>query len=195
MKKILLTLSFLCAIAGQSQSVVIDRLESDGSRQIMTSTKCINLGGFSFYIGLKMYEMENGRDWLLLLSSYNCIPEDNIILLKLNNDQIITLPVTNINSGPVDSYTPVYHIGNTSFVMTENSRTYYSSVYVISPAELDDIETYGIKKIRTGNNVMCYEKQYTHNALGKFITKSKKTILDRAKNSMVTKKTSIYDGF
>ena len=79
--------------------------------------------------------------------------------------------------------------------MTENSRTYYSSVYVISPAELDDIETYGIKKIRTGNNVMCYEKQYTHNALGKFITKSKKTILDRAKNSMVTKKTSIYDGF
>ena len=195
MKKILLTLSLMFSIAGFSQYVVVDRLEPDGSRQIMTNTKYIDLGGFSFQIGLKMYEMENGRDWLLLLSSYNCIPEDNIILLKLNNDQIITLPVNNINSGSVDSYTPVYHIGNTSFIMTENSRTYYSSVYVITTAELEDIETYGIKKIRTGNNVMCYEKQYKHNALGKFITKSKKVILAQAKNSMVTKKASIYDGF
>ena len=191
---------FLCLISGLSisaQSISIDRIESDGKHQIMTSTKGFKIGGIKYNIGLKIYEDEYNTDWLLLVSSFNTIPDNTVILLKLYDGQVIELPVNNVHTGDVTLPGYVYNIGKIGYVSPSSSATYYSSVYVISPADLIRIETHGIEKIRIGNNIQFGDKEWSNNALGKYLTKCKKKILERLEKPKKKNKESrsFYDDF
>ena len=172
---------FLCLIWGLSvnaQSISVDRIESDGRHQIMTSTKDYKIGGIKYSFGLKIYEDRYDTDWLLLVGSFNTIPDNTIILLKLKNGDVIELPVNNVHTGDITLPGYVYNIGKIGYVSQSSSATYYSSVYVISPADLIRIETHGIEKIRIGNNLQFVDKEWSNNALGKYLTKCRKILQD-----------------
>ena len=111
---------------------------------------------------------------MLLVSSFNTIPENTVILLKLYDGQVIELPVNNVHTGDVTLPGYVYNIGKIGYVSPSSSATYYSSVYVISSADLIRIETHGIEKIRIGNSIQFVDKEWSNNSLGKYLTKCRK---------------------
>lgn len=198
MKQLIIT--FLCLISGLSvsaQSISVDRMESDEKHQIMTSTKDFKIGGIKYSIGLKIYEDKYNTDWLLLVSSFNTIPDNTVILLKLYDGQVIELPVNNVHTGDITLPGYVYNIGKIGYVSPSSSATYYSSVYVISPADLIRIETHGIEKIRIGNSIQFVDKEWSNNSLGKYLTKCRKKILERLEKSKNISKEarSFYDDF
>ena len=190
---------FLCLIWGLSvdaQSISVDRIESDGRHQIMTSTKDYKIGGIKYSFGLKIYEDRCDTDWLLLVGSFNTIPDNTIILLKLKNGDVIELPVNNVHTGDITLPGYVYNIGRIGYLSPSSSATYYSSVYVISPADLIRIETHGIEKIRIGNSIQFVDKEWSNNSLGKYLTKCRKKILERLEKSNKSKESrSFYDDF
>lgn len=190
---------FLCLIWGLSvdaQSISVDRIESDGRHQIMTSTKDYKIGGIKYSFGLKIYEDRCDTDWLLLVGSFNTIPDNTIILLKLKNGDVIELPVNNVHTGDITLPGYVYNIGRIGYLSPSSSATYYSSVYVISPADLIRIETHGIEKIRIGNSIQFVDKEWSNNSLGKYLTKCRKKILERLEKSKKSKESrSFYDDF
>lgn len=189
-------LSFVC-ISCFSQSISTDRMETDGRHQLMTSTKDYSIGGNTYSIGMKIYEDTYTTDWLLLVSSFNCITDDTVILFKLNNGQTIVLPVNNVHTGPIQSSGYVYNIGNIGVVSPGSSKTYYSSVYELYQEDLDSIEVHGIAKMRIGNDIVYNDKEWKNNSLGKYISKCRTVIQKRRQkqSTRAKKRGSVFDDF
>jgi hypothetical protein len=83
MKKLVLSLVSLLTISTYAQSVKVDQMESNGRHQIMTSLKNFSIEGFNYSMTLKVYESADSLDWRLTVSTFNIIPNDNVVLLKL----------------------------------------------------------------------------------------------------------------
>ena len=175
MKKLLVFLCVLCTVTTYAQSISVDRIESDGRHQIMTSTKDYKIGGIKYSFGLKIYEDRYDTDWLLLVSSFNTIPDNTIILMKLKNGDVIELPVNNVHTGDITLPGYVYNIGKIGYVSPSSSATYY----------------------RIGNNLQFVDKEWSNNALGKYLTKCRKKILERLEKSKKKNKKSqsFYEDF
>ncbi len=198
MKKVLLTICLFVGLGVNAQSIDLDRIEADGYHQIMTKFKKFYFEDSQFQIGMKLYEKGEKKDWLLVVSSFEVIPDDCILLMKLGNDVTLTFPVNNIHVGTVNSGGYVYNIGSIGYVLPETPQEYYVSLYAITPAEMDKIEGYGISKIRFGTTTHFIEQSWSNNALGKHITKCRKSIqkrLDNPKIKRVESNNSIFDGF
>ncbi len=166
-----------------SQSISVDRIEKDGKHQIMTNTKDFFVDGRNYSFGMKVFETETKIDWLLLISSKYNISNSSEVLLKLENDEILYLPVNNVHIAKIKK--PAYGItfGNvTTFHPEKEVDYYYSSVYVLNESDMDKIDTYGIKKIRISDGVKMRDKTYTNNPLGKYLTKCRKIIIKRLEN-------------
>ena len=197
MKQLFIFFCILCAFITNAQSISVDRIESDGKHQIMTSTKGYKIGGIKYEFGLKIYEDGYNEDWLLLVSSFNPIPENTTILLKLYNEDVIELSANNVHTGDITSQGYVYNIGRIGYINPSTTSTYYSSVFVLSPEELTRIDDYGIQKIRIGTDLKFSDKEWLYNQLGSYLSKCKKKILkrlDKTKSKKIDQRT-IYDDF
>ena len=173
-----------------AQKINIDRIDEDGKRQIMTTSKSIFIKGMEYDACMKVYEKDNEQDWYLLISSYNHIPNSAEILLKLGNEEIIYLPANNVNIGKVS--TPGYAITSgkyTTFLPSKNIN-YYSSIYELSQTNMDKIDTFGITKIRISNGDEYIDRTFTYNYLGKFLSKCREIIAKRLETPQ-----NIFDGF
>lgn len=164
-----------------AQRISVDRLETDGERQVMSTSKSISLQGVSYSVNLKVYEDDNHRwDWGLLVSSFHRIQENGILLIKLGNEDILEFPCNNLNVGDVTvSGIPI---------------KYYSSIYDITEYELDKISKYGIIKMRITDGLAYREKNWKKDKLGKFISKCRDLLIYRLENYEIKKK-NIYDNF
>ena len=168
MKKLLVILCFLCTVITYAQSISVDRIESDGRHQIMTSTKGFKIGGEKYEFGLKIYEDGHDIDWLLIVGSFNPIPDNTIILIKLYNEEIIELSANNVHTGDVTTSSGyILNVGKVGYISPSTSSTYYSSVYVITPEDLARIDDYGIEKIRIGTDLKFVDEKWLYNQLGK----------------------------
>lgn len=139
-----------------AQKIFVDRIETDGRRQVMATTKEYSVDDKDFNFCLKVFEGSDRRDWLLLVSSYAPMSMESVLLLKLWNEAILRLNVNNIK---VDTETkPAYAltIGSITTSTTTSITTihpskdvnYYYSVYELTPEEIEYMGKYGIKKIR-----------------------------------------------
>lgn len=197
MKQLIIFLFSLFALSAYAQTVKVDQMESDGRHQLMTNMKNFSIEGFNYSMTLKVYESADNLDWRVTISSYNNIPKDNVVLLKLKNGQTISLAVDSLHE---ESYTTNGIVYNSAFLSTVQpgvTKTYSVSESRIKTEDLDNIEAYGITKVRLGNNVKYIEEEWTNNPLGKFLTKCRKKIAERLQSSTEKKKDkkSIYDGF
>ena len=195
MKKIIIVfvILFYLPLSVIGQKISVDRIEYDGSRQVMTTSKDLKLNKVKYSIGLKMFSNEYKMDWCLYISSFCVIPEDAIVLLKLGNEEVIFLPINNLSVSniSVPNYIPIFTNGNVGWVAGTSKTDYYCSIFEISENDLYKIEQYGIIKIRiSALNNSYREKEWfiTNEILGRYLTKSKKKILKRLEINSPDKK-------
>lgn len=203
----MLLLSVSCVFA---QKIFVDRIETDGRRQVMATTKEYFVDDKDFKFCLKVFEGSDRRDWLLLVSSYAPMSMESVLLLKLWNEAILRLNVNNIK---VDTETkPAYAVTIGSMTTTIGSRTatigsittihpskdvnYYYSVYELTPEEIEYMGKYGIKKIRIANGEKVWDKNFRFDSLGAYLSRSYKKILKQLETPIKKdKKKSLFDGF
>lgn len=203
----MLLLSVSCVFA---QKIYVDRIETDGRRQVMVTTKEYSVDDKDFNFCLKVFEGSDRRDWLLLVSSYAPMSMESVLLLKLWNEAILRLNVNNIK---VDTETkPAYAVTIGSMTTTIGSRTatigsittihpskdvnYYYSVYELTPEEIEYMGKYGIKKIRIANGEKVWDKDFRFDSLGAYLSRSYKKILKQLETPIKKdKKKSLFDGF
>lgn len=203
----MLLLSVSCVFA---QKIYVDRIETDGRRQVMVTTKEYSVDDKDFNFCLKVFEGSDRRDWLLLVSSYAPMSMESVLLLKLWNEAILRLNVNNIK---VDTETkPAYAVTIGSMTTTIGSRTatigsittihpskdvnYYYSVYELTPEEIEYMGKYGIKKIRIANGEKVWDKNFRFDSLGAYLSRSYKKILKQLETPIKKdKKKNLFDGF
>lgn len=189
----LLLLSVSCVFA---QKIFVDRIETDGRRQVMATTKEYSVDDKDFNFCLKVFEGSDRRDWLLLVSSYAPMSMESVLLLKLWNEAILRLNVNNIK---VDTETkPAYAltIGSITTIHPSKDVNYYYSVYELTPEEIEYMGKYGIKKIRIANGEKVWDKEFRFDSLGAYLSRSYKKILKQLETPIKKdKKKNVFDGF
>ena len=196
MKRILFAFVMLLPLSTYAQKIRVDQMESDGRHQIMTALKNFSIEGLNYSMTLKVYESADSLDWRLTISTFNNIPNDNVVLLKLKNGQVVTLPVDSLHEESYTTNSVTYNSMYVGITKPGITRTYWVSESRIKAEELDGIDKHGISKIRIGNNIKYIEEEWTDNQLGKHLTKCRKKILDHLHKSNRHKNGgSVYDGF
>ena len=203
----MLLLSVSCVFA---QKIYVDRIETDGRRQVMATTKEYSVDDKDFNFCLKVFESSDRRDWLLLVSSYAPMSMESVLLLKLWNEAILRLNVNNIK---VDTETkPAYAatigsmtttigsmtatIGSITTIHPSKDVNYYYSVYELTPEEIEYMGKYGIKKIRIANGEKVWDKDFKFDSLGAYLSRGYKKILKQLETPIKKdKKKSLFDGF
>lgn len=203
----MLLLSVSCVFA---QKIFVDRIETDGRRQVMATTKEYSVDDKDFNFCLKVFESSDRRDWLLLVSSYAPMSMESVLLLKLWNEAILRLNVNNIK---VDTETkPAYAatigsmtttigsmtatIGSITTIHPSKDVNYYYSVYELTPEEIEYMGKYGIKKIRIANGEKVWDKDFKFDSLGAYLSRGYKKILKQLETPIKKdKKKNIFDGF
>lgn len=203
----LLLLSVSCVFA---QKIYVDRIETDGRRQVMATTKEYFVDDKDFKFCLKVFEGSDRRDWLLLVSSYAPMSMESVLLIKLWNEAILRLNVNNIK---VDTETkPAYAatigsmtttigsmtatIGSITTIHPSKDVNYYYSVYELTPEEIEYTGKYGIKKIRIANGEKVWDKDFKFDSLGAYLSRGYKKILKQLETPIKKdKKKNIFDGF
>jgi len=193
-----------------AQKIYVDRIETDGRRQVMATTKEYFVDDKDFNFCLKVFEGSDRRDWLLLVSSYAPMSMESVLLLKLWNEAILRLNVNNIK---VDTETkPAYAatigsmtttigsmtatIGSITTIHPSKDVNYYYSVYELTPEEIEYMGKYGIKKIRIANGEKVWDKDFRFDSLGAYLSRSYKKILKQLETPIKKdKKKSLFDGF
>lgn len=203
----MLLLSVSCVFA---QKIYVDRIETDGRRQVMATTKEYSVDDKDFNFCLKVFESSDRRDWLLLVSSYAPMSMESVLLLKLWNEAILRL---NLNNIKVDTETkPAYAatigsmtttigsmtatIGSITTIHPSKDVNYYYSVYELTPEEIEYMGKYGIKKIRIANGEKVWDKDFKFDSLGAYLSRGYKKILKQLETPIKKdKKKNIFDGF
>lgn len=194
MKRLFLLFAWaFCASVVDAQKISVDRIESDGKHQIMTETKDYSIDGAKYSFGMKVFEGEYSKVWCLLISSYYYIPDVAEVLLKLGNGETIYLSCNYVNVGKVTMPGYGFTIGNYTSISPSRDVDYYSSIYDITPEEIDKIEEHGIKKIRISNGTSYRDKEFHGNSLGKYLVKCRKKIRERLDNPL--KRKGLFDDF
>lgn len=177
----------LTSINLSAQKISVDRIEEDGSHQIMTNTMDFYVGERIYSFGMKVFETTHSNNWLLLISSKFNISNNCKVLFKLGNGEILYIPVNNVHIGKIKKPAYGVTIGNITTFHPETEIEHYSSVYELSETDMDKIDTHGIKKIRISNGSEIRDKTYTNNPLGKFLTRCRKIIKKRMENPITPK--------
>lgn len=203
----MLLLSVSCVFA---QKIYVDRIETDGRRQVIATTKEYSVDDKDFNFCLKVFDGSDRRDWLLLVSSYAPMSMESVLLLKLWNEAILRLNVNNIK---VDTITkPAYAatigsmtttigsmtstIGSITTIHPSKDVNYYYSVYELTPEEIEYMGKYGIKKIRIANGEKVWDKDFRFDSLGAYLSRSYKKILKQLETPIKKdEKKSLFDGF
>lgn len=175
-----------------AQRIEIDRVEDDGRRQLMSSSLDVSLDGSVYHFIVKAYERYGDIDWYLLVSSFNHIPENATLLIKLGNDENLEIPINNHYKSVIDKPTYSYVIGNIVYNTNSTSADYYRAIFDLTDSQYAKIEEYGITKIRISSHKSYNEKVWKKDKLGKFITKCRKIMFERFTTTRVK---SIHDDF
>lgn len=175
-----------------AQKIRTDRIEDDGRRQIMCSKKEEKLDGAKYSFCIKAYESYGYIDWCLLVSSFNYIPENVTLLIKLGNDEVITLYVNNRTESKIDMPTYSYVIGNVAYSPPIRQADYYTALFELSLDNLKKIEEHGIIKVRISSRNSYNEKSWKKDKLGKYLAKSWRKIEEKYNTTEIK---SIYNDF
>ena len=167
----MLLLSVSCVFA---QKIYVDRIETDGRRQVMATTKEYSVDDKDFNFCLK----------------------ESVLLLKLWNEAILRLNVNNVNIGTLTEPAYAITIGSITTIYPSKDVNYYYSVYELTPEEIEYMGKYGIKKIRIANGEKVWDKDFRFDSLGAYLSRSYKKILKQLETPIKKdKKKSLFDGF
>ena len=175
-----------------AQKITEDIVEADGRRQVMCSSKDEKLDGVKYSFTVKAFEKYGIIDWCLVVSSFNYISDDAILLIKLGNHEVLEIPINNLNRGTVHMPSYSYSTGNIAYHTPSREVEHYHALFAPTELQWSNIEQYGIIKIRISSRSSYNEKVWKKDKLGKFIAKSRAKIAERLNTTSVN---SIYNDF
>lgn len=154
-----------------AQKVTFDKIESDGNRHIGAGSKEESLENAKYNFSLTVFANSYRKNYYLLVSSLYTIDDHCIILLKLGNDEVKYLTINNVNHSQIDwpSAQPIIGVNGLSWAYGTQKADYYVGLFTLSEYDLQDIETYGIKKIRIKYYSKYFEKSWNKDKLGKYL--------------------------
>lgn len=158
----------------------------------MCSSKEEKLDGAKYDFLVKAYEKDGIIDWCLLVSSFNYIPDNAILLLKLGNSDILNIPINNLHIGKINMPSFSYMVGNIALTSPSGTADHYCAIFSPTSDQWLDIEKHGIIKVRISSHSSFNEKSWKKDKLGKYIEKSRQIIKKRLTTTTVK---SIYTDF
>lgn len=173
-----------------------DRIREENVRHIGSKSIETKIDNATYNFGLTVFSGQRSKEYCLLISSLWRMKAEEIVLIKLGNDETIKLISNNVNMGDVDwpTYSPIIGGTSTSSVMTTKRVDYYSSIYSLPEDILNKIEEYGIYKIRIQFGSTYKEQSWINDKLGKYIKSSHKLLESQLQKSVAIPK-SIEQGF
>ncbi len=148
----------------------------------MSSGRNIKLDGATYNFIVKAYERFGYIDWCILISSFCYIPQNATLLIKLGNNEVISVVVNNLNVGKV----------TTGYGYIYSKVDYYSAIFDLSNEQFSKIEENGIVKIRISSRSSYKEKVWNKDKLGKYVANCRRKMIERF---ATTKVKSIYEDF
>ena len=179
-----------------AQKVSFDKIESDGDRHIGSEGREESLDKATYKFSLTVFANSFRKSYYLLVSSLYTIDNDCIILLKLGNDEVRYLTLNNVNHSLIDwpSAQPIIGSNGLSWAYGTQKADYYVGLFTLSENDLNDIETYGIKKIRIKFYSKYFEKTWKKDKLGKYLKECHENIEKQLLKPIQSSK-SIFDNF
>lgn len=172
---IILLIAFLSSATFDSfaQKIKFDKIESDGYRHIGAGDKEESLEKATYKFSLTVFANRYRKSYYLLVSSLYTIDNDCIILLKLGNDEVSYLTINNVNHSQIDwpSAQPIIGSNGLSWAYGTQKADYYVGLFTLTDEVLQEIETYGIKKLRIKFYSKYFEKSWKKDKLGKYLKK------------------------
>ena len=192
-------LSYSCSTTKTSvrPSVKIDSdlIHQNGVRKIITEPIELEIGDASYEFNLTLNSHARSRKYALGVASTWKIQQNDILLLKLTNNETIKLTASSAAVEKVNMPKDITTLGGKQTGLSINRKVdYYSALFDIDANVLDDIAKQGIIKMRIEYDDTFFEQNWWSNELGKYITASRKTVDEQSKKANKAT-TPIEDGF
>lgn len=203
MKRILTILSlFLCLTVNAQKSMIAEDMIDQNGKHVLTSDKeKILMDNGSYYtFRLQAVASEDSTEWYMMLTTKETLPYDNVILLKYEDEEIVTLPAVYMKADTTTVFrSTTYSFRFTGMAFSEGeeeiSKIRTSTVHSLTEEQLDKIASKRITKIRVGDALGYATKEFSKkNNFGMFLNKCRNEMLKSILDIREKRKT-IYDGF
>ncbi len=192
-------LSYSCSTTKSSVRPTVriasDLIHQNGVRKIITEPIELEIGDASYEFNLTLNSHARSRKYALGVASTWKIQQNDILLLKLTNNETVKLTASAASSEKVNMPKDITILGGRQTGLSVNRKVdYYTALFDIDANVLDDIAKQGIIKMRIEYDDTFFEQNWWSNELGKYITESRK-VLDEQSKKANKATTPIEDGF
>ena len=192
-------LSYSCSTTKSSVRPTVriasDLIHQNGVRKIITEPVELEIGDASYEFNLTLNSHARSRKYALGVASTWKIQQNDILLLKLTNNETVKLTASAASSEKVNMPKDITILGGRQTGLSVNRKVdYYTALFDIDANVLDDIAKQGIIKMRIEYDDTFFEQNWWSNELGKYITESRKTVDEQLKKPNKAT-TPIEDGF
>lgn len=192
-------LSYSCSTTKSSVRPTVriasDLIHQNGVRKIITEPIELEIGDASYEFNLTLNSHARSRKYALGVASTWKIQQNDILLLKLTNNETVKLTASAASSEKVNMPKDITILGGRQTGLSVNRKVdYYTALFDIDANLLDEIKKQGIIKMRIEYDDTFFEQNWWSNELGKYITESRK-VLDEQSKKANKATTPIEDGF
>ena len=172
-----------------------DLIGQNGIRRIITEPVDMEIGDASYKFNMILDLSVKSKKYYLGVASTSKMQENNVLLLKLGNNENVKLTASDVKVEKVNMPKDLTILGGKQIGLSINRNVdYYSSLFDVDTKVLEGIKNHGIIKMRIEYMDTFFEQNWWSNELGKYITESRK-MLDEQSKKPNKATTPIEDGF
>ena len=175
--------------------IASDLISQNGVRKIITEPIELEIGDASYDFHMTLDSHARSRKYALGVGSTWKTQKDDILLLKLTNNETVKLTASAASVEKVNMSKDITILGGRQTGLSVNRKIdYYTALFDIDANVLDEIKKQGIIKMRIEYKDTFFEQNWWSNELGNYITESRK-VLDEQSKKANKATTPIEDGF
>lgn len=172
-----------------------DLIGQNGSRRIITEPVDLEIGDATYKFNMILDLSAKSKKYYLEVASTSKMQENNVLLLKLGNNENVKLTASEVKVEKVNMPKDLTILGGKQIGLSINRNVdYYSALFDVDAKVLDGIKNHGIIKMRIEYRDTFFEQNWWSNELGKYIAESRK-MLDEQTKKPNNATTPIEDGF
>lgn len=192
-------LSYSCSTMKQNVrtnvKIASDLISQNGVRKTITEPIELEIGDASYDFYMTLNSHVRSRKYALGVGSTSQMQKNDILLLKLTNNETVKLTASSTSVEKVTMPKDITILGGKQTGLSVNRKVdYYSALFDIDANVLDEIKKQGIIKMRIEYKDTFFEQNWWSNELGKYLTESRK-VLDEQSKKPNKATTPIEDGF
>ena len=172
-----------------------DLIGQNGIRRIITEPVDLEIGDATYKFNMILDLSAKSKKYYLEVASTSKMQENNVLLLKLGNNENVKLTASEVKVEKVNMPKDLTILGGKQIGLSINRKVdYYSALFDVDAKVLDGINSHGIIKMRIEYKDTFFEQNWWSNELGKYIAESRK-MLDEQTKKPNNATTPIEDGF